>query len=149
MNLINENLYESKVDVKCFTSNGVVKNNSELVMGTGTARLVKSQYPELPKTFGIMITSTYTKVNGVYKYGLLVDPLTKVAALQTKYHYKDSSDIKLIQYSLNKLRLIAEQNSTILFGIPIPGIGFGNLDRDTVMYLLEGLPYNVLIFDYS
>ena len=146
MNIVYEDLYTSKVDVKCFTSNGVVKGNNELVMGAGTAKIVKDMYPDLPAYFGSVLVNQFTKNNGVYKYGFLFHGVTKIAALQTKFHFKDNSSVELITYSLGKLSVFANANKGKLIGIPIPGIGLGNLDYKEVEYLLQGLPPNILIF---
>lgn len=149
MNILYEDLYTSGVDVKFCTTNGVIKNTGELVMGAGTAKIIKDLYPNSPQYFGNQITKTYTKRNGVYKYGILVDSQNNIGILQTKYHFKDSSDIELIEYSLNKLTLLANKNLRILFGIPFPGIGLGNLSnaRQEIEYMLEGLPSNIFIFE--
>lgn len=149
MNIINENLYTSGVDIKGFTSNGVVKGNGELVMGAGTAKQVKILHPNLPLLFGTMLKTSFRKVNGTYRYGYLYDEDTSIIAVQTKYHYKDASDVELIEYSLELLNKFAQLHSNKLIGIPFPGIGEGKLNKNDVLFLLEALPTNVLVFEYE
>jgi hypothetical protein len=50
---------QADADAICFTSNGIVKSNGELVMGAGIAKQFRERWPELPKFFG----------NWVKKYG--------------------------------------------------------------------------------
>jgi hypothetical protein len=134
------------VDVKCFTSNGVVKSNGHLVMGAGTARIVKDMYPYLPSLLGSDIMANYKKTNGVYSYGFIFNSEYRIGALQTKYHFKDNSSVEIIKFALSKLTIFANANRSKLIGIVYPGIGLGNLRIADVEYLLEGLPANVLIF---
>ena len=40
------------IDVLCVTTNNIVKNNGELVMGAGIAKQFRDRFPELARHFG-------------------------------------------------------------------------------------------------
>lgn len=149
MNIVNEDLYTSDVDYKCFTSNGVLNSKKDLVMGAGTAKIVKQMYPELPAYFGNTLYEgkfIYDYKTDCYKYGVLINNKYKIIAVQTKYHWKQPSDVKLIEYSMNKLSILAKSNPTKLFGCPVPGIGLGRIELKHIEYILEVLPPNIILF---
>jgi hypothetical protein len=145
MNIINADLYKSDIEYKCFLSNGVIKNNGELVMGAGTANIIKVMHPELPLFFGQQIKLNYFSPTNIYKYGIIISEQCKIIAVQTKYHYRDKADLELIEYSLNKL--ITLRNVEI--GLPLPGVGLGGLHINDVAPLLENLPKNIKLYEYT
>lgn len=115
-----------------FTANNVLNSKGELVMGKGNALTVKNLYPELPKAIAPKIKD---------KYFLAFH--NNIFAFQSKYHFKDDGDLKLISKSYDALKLHTKANSDKTFALPIPGIGNGNLDIDDVLEIFKDLPNNI------
>ncbi len=119
-------------DAICCTTNNVVKSNGELVMGAGVAKVFAQKYSWLSLNWGtrvkqqqytgVMVTSMITKPNLVY--------------FSTKYHWKDPSDLNLIEYNIKTLMIIINVfNWTIL--LPRPGCLNGGLDWSLVKPRLD------------
>lgn len=129
----------------CFTSNGTL-NGDRLVMGAGTARQVRDRFPSIDRKIGIKIISNFSPECGTYEYGLLVSdrwPDAKIAAFQTKYHWKDKSDIDLIRLGINQLQEWCRLYPEARVDLPMPGIGLGGLDTSVVKDLTDVLPDQV------
>lgn len=137
--------YPSKIpSMHCylFTANRVVKNNGELVMGGGNALAAAMAYPELPAICGKCIDKNPAAVFEVFAkgsgiYGFLV----------TKDHFKDASDIVLVENGISELDICAKTNPDWTFHLPFPAIGLGGLRREDVLPYLEKLPDNVIVYE--
>jgi len=105
--------------IKCVTTNGVVKQNGELVMGKGVALQAKERYPQLPSLLG-----SYVRSNGnmIYYFEEL-----NIASFPTKNNWKDKSDIQLIIKSCVQLNAMLE-NLNRYAVLPRPGCSNGGLD---------------------
>ena len=122
----------NKYDYIGFTANSVTNNNGELVMGKGNALTIKQMFPHIPKELGRCVSDTF----GI----LFVD---NIFAFQSKIHYRDNGDISTIKRSIKILTDIALCNPDKSYALPVPGIGNGNLNYDTVCYMFKDLPENV------
>jgi O-acetyl-ADP-ribose deacetylase (regulator of RNase III) len=120
---------QKDADAICFTSNGVVKQNSELVMGAGVALAFKNKWPNLPKFFGKKVEK-----NGNHVYAQAISlhaPTLFICSFPTKNNWQDPSDLKLIEQSANELVQVAKANGWKRVYLTRPGCGLGGLDWDT------------------
>lgn len=120
----------SKADAICFTSNGIVKANGELVMGAGIAKSFKERWPVSPEYFG-----KFVKVGGntAYKlnvYDNIVDRYIDIVSFPTKHHWRNPSDLALIKKSAEALVKITNDNNWKYVYLPRPGVGLGGLNWD-------------------
>lgn len=147
------NILSSKVlkiaDAICFTSNGIVKANGELVMGAGIAKQFRDRWELIAERFGALVQSYGNHVH----FLKFMDPpsgadginyrMIWIASFPTKHHWKNSSDLKLIErsaYEIVEHLKIAPSIKTIY--LPRPGVGLGGLNwenevRPTLEYILD------------
>ena len=150
MLLINERLNYTKerhlIDIFLFTGNSYINKKGELVMGRGAALEVKKHYPNIPKILGDKIKEI-GKRHPVFRenYGLIILN-SGIGVFQVKYHYKDSADLNLINYSAKILSEFAKLKEDKIFHMNFPGIGYGQLDEKDVLPIIEQLPNNVRIY---
>lgn len=112
------------------TTNGVVKANGEAVMGKGIALQAKLRYPELPYELGRAIKMYGNRV-------ILLDGVTKLRKMfsfPTKHHWRDKSDLGLIEESAKQLAAIAPKEKIYIVR---PGCSNGQLDWKDVKPILE------------
>lgn len=108
-------------DAICVTTNSVVKQNGELVMGGGVAKYFAQNYPTLPYQLGQKV-----KVYGNQPYLIKIKGDT-IVSFPTKNHYQDPSDLDLIKTSATKLAQLATKFRWTKVAIPAPGVGLGKL----------------------
>ncbi len=121
------NIYKN-YDAICCTCNNVIKNNGELVMGAGIAKEFKIKYDWLSKSWGDRIKPDLNFFITLMK----VKP--HLIYFQTKFHWKDKSDIDLIISSMKKLCFqidILNWNKVLL---PQPGCTNGGLSWENEVY---------------
>lgn len=107
----------------CIPTNGITKNNGEAVMGAGVALEAKKLQPAIPKILGEMLMG-FGNRPFILPYNFLSIP--------TKLHWKDPSDLDLIDSSLEQVnRLCLFYNITTLH-LPLLGCGLGGLKRTEV-----------------
>lgn len=113
----------------CITTNGVVNTAGLLVMGKGLALEAAQRFPGLRHTLGA----------GVRQHGNvpLLCPVERIISFPTKHHYRDNSDLALIEKSATILRncwSIVSEMDTMTGKNPVPiclpkvGCGLGGLD---------------------
>lgn len=131
------------------TCNNVVKYNGELVMGKGNAKSLTLAFKEEP--IALSLGSHITKANNPREYNLIILKCNKnsniyYGAFQTKYDFKNPSDIDLIKRSVERLKNVAIKNPNITFNLPFPGIGLGGLKYEDVFKIIQDLPDNVKVW---
>ena len=114
----------------------VIPVNMVKVMGAGLAKQFKEKYPQ---SFENYKTMEFTKENSVFPYFSFV-------FFATKYHWKDNSDIELIESGLIQIRNDIENgsllsnhypsNNPLTIAFPKIGCGLGNLDWSEVKPLI-------------
>lgn len=120
MRIESGNLWTYPAQYVAVTTNGVVNDSGELVMGAGVALHAKRLYPELPKILGKYVN----------KYGNRVFLLKeqKIITFPTKHHWKDKSDLFLIRKSAREATEIADKFKIVSVACPKFGCGNGGLD---------------------
>lgn len=143
--------YEEKTIV--ITTNGIVKNNGQAVMGRGIAKyaadnLLLKNFSELDLLYpdssflpdmdiqtilGKLLTE---KGNHAYFLGHWYDKETKaifgIITMPTKNHWKDPSDLNLIKRSCEEMMTLATANNLDNVYLPAPGCSNGWLSWDDV-----------------
>jgi len=137
-------IYPTFVKQNCvflFTSNSIVKKDGTLVMGAGSAKDFKEVYTKAPKYFGGVVKDFPT-----IPVHLVRRDEGLVGSFKTKNHWKEPSTLEIVKTSVKMLKLHAETHPEWSIYLPFPGIGFGGLDIESVLPLLEELPDNVFVF---
>jgi hypothetical protein len=129
MLLSNGNLWDHNDGYIAITTNGVIKDNGDLVMGAGVALEAKVRYPELPTILG----------KYVFEYGNqpYICKKFKLISFPTKHHFKNPSDIDLILQSARILTKMLDRIDIQKVYMPKPGCGNGGLQWIYVKPLLE------------
>jgi hypothetical protein len=139
-------IFEQKdADAICFTSNGIVKANGELVMGAGIAKAFRDRFPMLAKEAGMTVKKHGNHVHAFWALDEKdANPLFSseriVFSFPTKHHFKDPSDVELIERSAKEL--VTFVNGLTLsplnkIYLPRPGIGLGGLKWEDVKKVIE------------
>lgn len=126
----------------CITTNATIKANGELVMGAGTAFQAKKRMPDIALQWGQQLRAAGLENR---MYGLFLK-YNNYLAFQTKIFWRDKSNLHIIKNSVKDLDQIARHFPKARFGLPFPGIGYGQLSPKDVLPLLESLPDNVIVF---
>lgn len=128
----------------CVTTNGFVNSQGALTMGRGCAREAKVRWPGIQMTAGELVRDQGNNVflltevdeEGIFLPARLGWPKLlvpyHVLTFPTKHHWREPSDIKLIDKSCQQLRRHVDEagfNSVVL---PRPGCGLGQLTWDEV-----------------
>lgn len=115
--------------VKVITTNGYVTKDMKAVMGRGCALEAKLKFPGIDETLGRMLHNF-----GNVPHIINLNPI--VVSFPTKYHWKEMSDIGLIERSGHKLRSLADEFNWSFISMPRPGCGNGRLNWDDVKPVL-------------
>jgi hypothetical protein len=113
-------------DMFVITTNSYLKKNGDLVMGAGIAKEAAERYSLLPGIFGSDIARSCGHLGEYY-----ILYWKKIIALQTKRHFKDKSDLKLIHKSLQTLIKYVRPYHKV--DMVFPGIGYGQLEPKEVL----------------
>ena len=138
-------MFDTKFDLYCATTNSELNNRNALIMGAGSAKSVKLRYPGIEQQFGGLIDKQRNKH---FRYGLIVVDYEGqlVGAFQTKNSYKYASDPTLIKQSVEMLVSWCNANPTKTVALPYPGIGYGGLTISEVEKIIAPLPDTVTVF---
>jgi O-acetyl-ADP-ribose deacetylase (regulator of RNase III) len=137
---VGKNIFDFPCDAICVTTNGVVKNNGELVMGGGIALQFKNRYPKLPT-----ILARHVSSKGNHCYAIIATyvaddlPYKHIVSFPTKNDWKNNSPLSLIQQSINELVSLTSVHRWDTVALPFPGIGLGGLKYEEVLPLVERL----------
>ena len=126
-----------EVDAICIPTNGQVKRNGRAVMGAGVAKIARDKWPGLDLRLGHCLCEWGNR--------LQVLTLTKevdyhIIAFPTKHHWKDKSDLELIERAAKDLRDVTSCRHWRSIWLPVVGCGLGGLSwRDQVEPLLSSI----------
>jgi len=116
--------------VKAITTNGVVNERGELIMGAGIAKQASTRYPDLP-----LILGHYVNIHGNIPFYIVE---FNVISYPTKHNWRYPSSLKLIEQSAHLLLKRMEESEIEMVYLPRPGCSNGGKDWETeVKPLLE------------
>ncbi len=121
--------YPNHPSIVCITTNGILNNKKELVMGAGIALTAKQKFPELPKRLGILV--------GLYGNLPFYLAEENIVSFPTKYDWKDYSDLELIENSAYLIKMMIDLNGWPNIYSPWPGRGMGGRTKEEIQPILE------------
>ena len=124
---------QSDADAICFTSNGVVKGNGELVMGAGIAKAFAERYPTAPRFFGLSVESGGNHVYSMFGYECYI------VNYPTKTHWRFTSSPELIVKSAIQLVELTDRMLWHRVYLTRPGCGLGGLDWLVLGPVIDGI----------
>ena len=119
----------------CVTTNGIVKDNGDAVMGAGIA-LEANRYFNLAPKLGKYIKEYDNRAFnlGMYQRLYLNNQATfTIFSFPTKHHYKDNSDITLICRSAEQLMEMCTKFGITKCYLTPPGCGCGKLNWENTV----------------
>lgn len=132
-------------DVICTTTNGVVKADGKAVMGAGNAKFVRDTFPGIDKTLAIMLQKYGNRAVPLGRFLYQGKPLT-IVSFPTKQHWRDASDLSLIQTSAEQLVEMADRFFPNTIYVPIPGCTNGGLKWKDVQKVLTVLDERFVVY---
>lgn len=127
-------MWQIEADAYCITTNGIVKNDGCAVMGAGVALSAAKRYPDCPKELGYFIGKYGHRVGGFY---YSIKDLVLLISFPTKDHWKDCSDIRLIEKSAKELMALVQEKGYEKVVLPRPGCANGGLNWEDVKKVIE------------
>jgi hypothetical protein len=97
MNEIKGNIWDSNDDWICITTNGILKSDKRAVMGKGLALDAKNRVKDCDLCLGKLIDKYGNHVH------IFSDCCPYFVSFPTKHHWKERSDVKLIERSCQEL----------------------------------------------
>lgn len=120
-------------DWVCITTNGIVKDNGENVMGVGVAKQASERYHDLALRIGSHISAS-GNIPGFFD-------AEKIISFPVKHHWNDNADLVLIKDSAQDIadtaRELAEDYVIHHIFSPFPGCGAGGLKWEQVRPVIE------------
>jgi hypothetical protein len=145
------NKYKSECfDALCCTTNMIVKNNGELVMGAGIAKVIAERHNHIPKNWGYR---TLMYKNQGINSSLLVncinaEPYQYLISFPTKYNWQNNSHPELIRCSCQQLASLITTMGWTKVLLPKPGCSNGGLNWvDVEKIVNEELDERVTVFE--
>lgn len=136
MKIVKGNILSSKVlnqcDAICFTSNGIIKKNGRLTMGAGVAKAFRDRFFNID-----WHAAQGVKKNGNICQVICNDETVNIVAFPTKHHWKNPSDIKLIEKSAKELVTITNKQNWESVALTKPGCSLGGLNWSDIKKLIE------------
>jgi hypothetical protein len=130
-------LYPTHVIV--ITTNLTLNSEGSNIMGKGLALQAKQRFKALPKFYGSWLRGQ-TTLSGIIT-ARAEEPLYaarfNVICFPTKYHWRQPSDLRLIEQNCNWLVNFLWQNPDNKVALTIIGTGAGRLSKTQVLPLLE------------
>lgn len=142
-------LPRNRNEAVCVTTNGVVKKNGCAVMGAGIAKQANMSFTDLSLNLGELLKA---RGNQVYDMGFYRDGVTgkwvRIITFPTKHHWRDKSDLNLIEVSARQLVDICDEAEITTCYLTRPGCANGGLDWETqVRPLLEPILDDRFVID--
>ena len=109
--------------ILAITTNGMINNQNEAIMGRGIALDAKKRFPWVPSTLGRMLTNNG---NHVHYLG------SNLISFPTKNDWRDKSDINLICRSCHELMYLKALYQWKWVILPKPGCANGGLTWEEV-----------------
>src|SRR4051812_28930222 len=99
-------LWTEPADIKCITTNGVIKANGWGVMGAGIAGQAQTFYPRMPQRLGYLLKN-YGNHVGILASPLADDSDALYVSFPVKEHFSEKAKLELIERSARELAFVA------------------------------------------
>lgn len=111
----------------CITTNGAIRKDRACVMGRGVALEAAQRWPAIPFKLGELILKNGNITQIIDDVETLTPQQSKyrLIALPTKHHWREESDLVLIEKSLIALVQLANRYGLYSVFLPRPGCGNG------------------------
>lgn len=128
------------------TTNACVNGRGQLVMGRGAAKEMADRWQGCAVDFGQLVLTKGERGDRwgrkLMRYGFLPHPIWPIGIFQVKWHWSETADLSLVEYSVEKLNEhIEETGEKVLMNYP--GIGLGGLKYVDVRDVVSNLHPNV------
>lgn len=121
-------------EAMCVTTNGIIKNNGEAVMGRGIAKSVNDRYKV---SYAL---ARHLREHGNTPCDLGIHDGFHVLSFPTKHDWRNDSSIQLIGQSAERLMALADSLGLEKIYLTKPGCANGHLDWELqVRPVLEGI----------
>ncbi|GIW28919.1 MAG: hypothetical protein KatS3mg070_2282 [Meiothermus sp.] len=119
-------------------TNGVIAP-AGLVMGAGAALALARHRPALRQALARRIEREGVRVGRFWRYGFVAVRLEDrlYGAFQSKLDFRRGSDLELVRFSAERLRLWLVEHPGVVVHLAFPGIGLGGLSPEAVWGVLE------------
>lgn len=124
-----------KYETLIVTTNGIVKQNGELVMGAGLAKGFKERFPALPSEIGGWVSKN-GNVPGWFQWSGEKEA-HDILSMPTKEHYRNPSSLELIYESALEIKKVVVDYQLGPMLSVRPGCGLGRLRWEDVKPVLE------------
>lgn len=131
------NLWTYPADYRIITTNGSLKRDGCAVMGRGCAFQATKRYKFLQRDLGKLLSDSGNKLYVFMNLQLITFPV--------KYKWYEKANLDLIQKSTKELLSQIHGRGNLIYVMPRPGCGNGQLDWVDVKPILEILPDNVKV----
>lgn len=127
------NPYLEEVDAICITTNMSTKKNGKAVMGAGIAKDAKSRFHGIDEDLGALIRDKGSMVfpirNEKFSFGKNIKEIP-IVAFPVKFEWWEQANAQLIEESIRKLLILANERGWKKIILPRPGVGSGKLSWD-------------------
>lgn len=155
----------NRATLNLIPTNSTINSDGRLIMGRGIARQVSIRYRGIDKILGTII-GAWSRNNftmKVYKqrpyivyntpYQVITAGFNKatnggIGIFQIKEFFAEPASLEIINFSTQKLNILARENPDISINLYYPGIGYGRLKKTDVQPILSILPDNVTVWEY-
>lgn len=145
-------IWTRPADAICITTNGIVKQNGQCVMGRGIALGASRRYYGIATLLGKKISKKGNRVHLLTKQvedalpylklprkegSLIVGVPWHIISFPVKHHWREKADLKLIKESCSQLRKLLDKLPIEELLLPRPGCGNGGLKWKKVKPVLQ------------
>jgi hypothetical protein len=135
-----------KTGLFLITTNPIITKAGKLVMGRGIARQMRDNFPGSD----VELANLVRAFPSAYVMNMYHEPTfgkQSVGFFMVKHHWNDPAQNPVIMQSTARLMEIAPSWERI--DLNFPGIGNGKLKREDVLPIIEQLPDNVHVWEFS
>lgn len=141
MNIVRGNFLRGLSDpagVVVAPTNGVITPVG-LVMGAGAALALAQHQPRIRQALARRIEREGVRVGRFWRCGFVAVRLEDrlYGAFQSKLDFRRGSDLELVRFSAERLRLWLVEHPGVVVHLAFPGIGLGGLSPEAVWGVLE------------
>lgn len=136
MREVHGDLWDYPAELRVITTNGVVNDAGENVMGRGCARQARMMFRGLAKALGTLIDHRGNHVHLLRDFG---SKRWCLASFPVKQHWSEPAELALIEQSARELRELVDAKGFASVVLPRPGCGNGLCDWARVKPILERL----------